>query len=119
MKLTDHTDLSPETIALYQGLEKQRYPGFNPKNPAHYLLFVAVWPAVFFRWPLRSGLALFALVALISLDAAHRYPAQAPLPPLAESPIDMAEVTKSLVGCPAGTYYVSRSNRASSYCRSY
>ena len=60
MKLTDRTALSPEAIALYQGLEKQRYPGFNPKNPAHYLLFVAVWPAVFFRNPRFFLVLLFA-----------------------------------------------------------
>lgn len=30
MKLTDRTDLSPETIALYQRLEAERYPKLHP-----------------------------------------------------------------------------------------
>jgi hypothetical protein len=122
MKLTDRTDLSPETIALYQRLEKGHHqPKLTKAGKVLAVSFAAMtlWPVVLLRWPLRSGLALFAIVWLIGLDAAHRYPAQAPLPPLAESSINMAEVTKSLVGCPAGTYHVSRSYRASSYCRSY
>jgi hypothetical protein len=73
MKLTDRTDLSPETIALYQGLEKQRNPGFNPKNPAHCLLFVAVWPAVFFRFP-RFFLVLLFSGLLVGATQAWRNP---------------------------------------------
>jgi len=73
MKLADRTDLSPETIALYQDLEKRRYPGFNPKNPAHYLLFVAVWPAVLFRFP-RFFLVLLFAGLVFGASQAYRNP---------------------------------------------
>lgn len=60
MKLTDRTDLRPDTIALYQRLEAERYPGFNVKSPAHWLLGVAVWPAVLMRAPKAALVLLFA-----------------------------------------------------------
>lgn len=60
MKKTDWTGYRPETIALYERLEAERYPGFNPKNPAHWLLGVAVWPAVLMRSPKATLVILFA-----------------------------------------------------------
>ena len=42
MKLADRTDLRPETIALYQQLEREH--SFNPKKPAYWALALFVWP---------------------------------------------------------------------------
>ena len=58
MKTLDGRGLTADQIALYQRLEAQRYPGFNPKNPAHWLLGVAVWPAPFMLLGGRIATAL-------------------------------------------------------------
>ena len=87
MKLTDRTDLRPETIALYQRLEAQRYPGFSAKNPAHWLLGVAVWPAVLMRNP-RPALVLLFAGLLVGASQAWKSPAV--LTGLALSPVALA-----------------------------
>ena len=57
MKLTDRTDLRPETIALYQQLEKER----TAIHPALAIVGgLTLWPAVFMRFPRTALVALFA-----------------------------------------------------------
>lgn len=74
MKTRYPASFSPETIALYERLERERYPGFNPKNPAHWLLGIAVWPAVFMRFP-RFFLVLLFSGLLVGATQAWKSPA--------------------------------------------
>lgn len=76
MKLTDRTDLSPEAIALYQGLEKGRH---QPKltKAGKILLFsvgaMTLWPVVFFRFP-RFFLVLLFAGLVFGASQAYRDP---------------------------------------------
>jgi hypothetical protein len=74
MKTFEGRGLTADQIALYQRLEAQRYPGFNAKNPAHWLLGVGVWPAVFMRNPKTALVILFAGL-LVGASQAWKSPA--------------------------------------------
>ena len=74
METFEGRGLTADQIALYQRLEAQRYPGFNAKNPAHWLLGVAVWPAVLMRNPKMTLVLLFAGL-LLGVSQAWKSPA--------------------------------------------
>jgi hypothetical protein len=84
MKLTDRTDLRPETIALYQRLERER-------TAIHPVLAVVggltLWPAVFMRFPKT---ALVVLFAGLLMGATQAWESPAVLTGLALSPVALA-----------------------------
>jgi hypothetical protein len=76
MKLTDRTDLSPETIALYQRLERGRHqPKITKAGKVLAVSFavMTLWPVVFFRFP-RFFLVLLFSGMLVGLSQAWRDP---------------------------------------------
>ena len=84
MKLTDRTDLRPETIALYQQLEKER-------TAIHPVLAIVggltLWPAAFMRFPKT---ALVCLFAGLLMGATQAWKSPAVLTGLALAPIAFA-----------------------------
>jgi hypothetical protein len=59
MKLADRTDLSPETIALYQRLEKKH--SFNLKDPVQWFMVLTLAPTALVLVGL-TPIALFGLL---------------------------------------------------------
>ena len=84
MKLTDRTDLRPETIALYQQLERER----TAIHPALAIVGgLTLWPAAFMRFP-RT--ALVVLFAGLLMGATQAWKSPAVLTGLALAPIAFA-----------------------------
>ena len=84
MKLTDRTDLRPETIALYQQLEAKR-TACHPVLAA--VGAVSLWPAVLMR---AHKPALVLLFAGMLVGAANAWRSPAVLTGLALSPVAFA-----------------------------